>query len=126
MKIRPTLSIVASVLVMGLTSCETTPPAPAPTSRPAAKVGDISNEEAEQPPFVGMTKAQALARYGEPKTRGVTDEGENWVYILNFGEAMGRAFIPFNFKPTPIRTGTLTFGADGKLKKFNWDVPTEG
>jgi len=66
-------------------------------------------DESEKPPFVGMTKAQALARYGEPKQNTLTDKGEQWVYILNYGEVIGKAFIPFNFKVTPIRTGVLTF-----------------
>lgn len=64
----------------------------------APRVGDISNPEAEQHPFIGMTKAQALARCGEAKKHTVTDEGENWIYLLNMGEVIGKAFIPFNFK----------------------------
>jgi hypothetical protein len=90
------------------------------------KIGDISNPEAEIPPFVGMTKAQALARYGRPKKNTITDEGEQWVYILNMGEVIGKAFIPFNFKPTIPRTGVLTFGPDGKVKKFTWDSTKHG
>lgn len=86
------------------------------------RVGDISNPEAEKPPFVGMTKDQALARYGKPKKHTVSDEGEQWVYILNTGEIIGKAFIPFNFKPTVPRTGVLIFGANGKVKKFTWDT----
>ena len=123
-------TIIAVVLAICLTSCQspqssgvsTTAAAPAPTPQ----VGDISNEVAEQQPFVGMTKEQALARYGEPKKHTVTEEGENWIYILNIGEVIGKAFIPFNFKPTMVRTGTLTFGPDGRVKKFVWDVPTAG
>ncbi len=100
---------------------------PTPTPRPRKpRVGDISNPEAERAPFVGMTKAQALARSGEPKKHTVTDEGEQWVYILNTGEVIGKAFIPFNFKPTPVRTGVLTFGPNGKVKKFAWDAETNG
>jgi hypothetical protein len=91
-------------------------------SRDKEKVGDISNPEAEKPPFVGMTQDQALARYGKPKRHTVTEEGEEWVYILNMGEVIGKAFIPFNFKPTPVRTGTLVFAPDGKVKKFKWDT----
>jgi hypothetical protein len=106
-----------------LTSCQTSSTAQA-ASPPT--VGDISNEQAEQPPFVGMSKAQALARYGEPKKHTITDEGENWIYILNMGEVIGKAFIPFNFKPTLARTGVLIFGPDGRVKKFIWDAPTEG
>ncbi len=117
-------TLILAALAACLTSCVTTTP-PSPPARPAP-VGDISNEEAEKPPFIGMSKEQALARYGEPKKHTVSEEGENWIYILNFGEALGKAFIPFNFKPTMIRTGTLIFGPDGRVKKFVWDVPTEG
>ena len=85
------------------------------------RVGDISNPEAERPPHVGMTKEQALARYGKPRRHTTTDEGEQWVYILNTGEMIGKAFIPFNFKPTIARTGVLTFGPDDRVKKFTWD-----
>src|SRR3954454_23796419 len=95
-----------------------------PTNTKRGPIGDISNPEAEIPPFIGMTKAQALARYGEPKKRTITDEGENWIYLLNFGEMIGKALIPFNFKPTIPRTGVLIFGADGRVKKFNWDKET--
>ena len=109
-----------------LTNCQTTSTAPVASTAAPPAVGDISNEQAEQPPFVGMTKAQALARYGEPKKHTITDEGENWIYILNMGEVIGKAFIPFNFKPTIPRTGTLTFGADQKVKKFTWDAATAG
>jgi len=93
-----------------------------PAPRPKPRVGDISNPEAEKPPFVGMTKDQALARYGRPKKRTVTEEGEQWVYVLNMGEIIGKAFIPFNFKPTLPRTGVLIFGPDGTVKKFTWDT----
>ncbi len=116
-----TLSIIiAAVLLAG---CAT---APEPAARPPGKVGDISNPEAEGKPFVGMTKAQALARYGEPKKHTITEEGEQWVYVLNTGEIIGKAFIPFNFKPTIPRTGVLTFGAEGRVTKFNWDAETSG
>jgi hypothetical protein len=42
---------------------------------------------------------------------------------LNLGEVFGKAMIPFNFKPTPIRTSVLIFGPDGRVKKFTWDTP---
>lgn len=73
-----------------------------------------------------MTKAEALALYGEPKKKTMSDEGENWVYLLNMGEVIGKAFIPFNFKPTMVRTGVLIFSPGGRVKKFNWDTPTNG
>lgn len=124
MKIITALLLTTAAVV--LTSCASDAPKPnSPTPAATGTKGDISNEQAENPPFVGMTKAQALARYGDPKTHTITDEGEQWVYILNFGQVMGRAFIPFNFKPTMVRTGVLTFGPDGKVKKFRWDAPTD-
>ena len=95
------------------------------TAKPKS-ADEIREAEENKPPFIGMTKAQALARYGEPRRRTVSDEGEQWVYVLNFGEALGKAFIPYNFKPTEIRTGVLTFGNGNKVKKFTWDAPTNG
>ena len=113
------LLVVALSLTAGASFAK---PTPTPRPRPnQPRVGDISNPEAERPPFVGMTKAQALARYGKPKKHTVTDEGEQWVYVLNMGEVIGKAFIPFNFKPTLVRTGVLIFGADARVKKFTWD-----
>src|SRR6266851_8615803 len=103
-------SIVTAAALLG--GCAAQPPPAAPHG---AKVGDISNPEAEKPPFVGMTKEQALARYGKPKKNTMTDEGEQWVYLLNYGEMIGKAFIPFNFKPTIPRTGVLIFGPDGQV-----------
>jgi len=44
-----------------------------------------------------MTKAQALNRYGQPKKQTVTDEGEQWIYILNYGEVIGESVHPFQF-----------------------------
>jgi hypothetical protein len=116
-----TFCAIAAIALLG--GCATPPVA---THTGAARVGDISNPDAETPPFIGMTKAQALARYGEPKKHTLTDEGEQWVYVLNFGEVLGRAFIPFNFKPTMVRTGVLIFDANGRVKKFNWDKETPG
>jgi hypothetical protein len=129
-----TLSIILAFMIVGLTNSlaqidrkparPAPTPSPTPTKRatPKPKVGDISNPEAETPPFVGMTKDQALQRYGKPKKHTVTEEGEQWVYILNMGEIIGKAFIPFNFKPTIPRTGVLIFGPNGTVKKFTWDT----
>lgn len=118
------LSLLLILSVLALAGCAT--PAPTtPQSKPKPVVGDMSNPEADNPPFIGMTKAQALARYGEPKRRTLTDEGENWVYVLNLGEVIGSAMIPFNFKPTQIRTSVLIFGPDDRVKKFNWDTATD-
>jgi hypothetical protein len=110
------IAIASSVFAMS--------PTPTPTPKKPAHLPSKKVDPSEQPPFVGMTKAQALARYGEPKRHSVTDEGESWIYILNAGEVIGKAFIPFNFHATPVRIGVLVFGANGKLKKFRWDTPT--
>jgi outer membrane protein assembly factor BamE (lipoprotein component of BamABCDE complex) len=114
--------LITVTSAIALSGCATTPPPSAPQSRTKEHAAD----ESDKPPFIGMTKAQVLARYGEPKRRTVTDEGEQWVYILNFGEVMGKALIPFNFKPTQVRTGVIIFRPDGTVKKFNWDTPTDG
>lgn len=117
--------LVAILLAFAASSPAQAPratPKPRASATPKPRVGDISNPEAEQQPFVGMSKEQALARYGKPKKNTVTDEGEQWIYILNMGEIVGKAFIPFNFKPTLARTGVLTFGPNGKVKKFTWDT----
>jgi hypothetical protein len=64
--------LIATALLTGCSSQTSNPRSTA--TPPPAKVGDISNPEAETPPFLGMTKAQALARYGEPKKHTLTDE----------------------------------------------------
>ncbi|HKP45357.1 MAG TPA: outer membrane protein assembly factor BamE [Pyrinomonadaceae bacterium] len=86
-----------------------------------AKPGDPE----DRPPVVGMTKAQVLARYGKPKTQTVTDDGERWTYVLNIGEFVGKHMIPFFFSTQTLRFGVIFFGPDERVKKFNWDTPTE-
>jgi hypothetical protein len=105
-----------------LAGCATQAPRSS-TSRPQQRVAKVDEED--KPPFIGMTKAQAIARYGQPKKQTVTDEGEAWTYVLNMGEFIGKHMIPFYFSETQIRTGVLIFGPDGTVKKFHWDTPTE-
>jgi len=114
--------ILLALLVAVATSAAS--PTPTPTPKKPAHAPSKKVDPSEQPPYVGMTKAQALVRYGEPRKHSVTDEGENWIYVLNEGEVIGKAFIPFNFHATPVRVGVLVFGANGKVKKFRWDTPT--
>jgi hypothetical protein len=111
--------VVSALLVGGLTLQASPTPTPVPRKPPKIKKVD----EEDKPPFIGMTKAQALARYGKPKTQTVTDEGEQWTYILNMGEFIGKHMIPFFVSTQALRTGVLTFGREGKVKKFRWDVP---
>jgi hypothetical protein len=97
--------------------------APTSTSKPQQRTAKVDEED--KPPFIGMTKAEARARYGEPKQQTVTDEGEQWTYVLNMGEFVGKHMIPFFFSTQGIRTGVLIFGPDGRVEKFHWDTPTE-
>jgi hypothetical protein len=121
MKSRILLVLLFAIASSAFAASPTPTPTPKkqPAHAPSKKV-----DPSEQPPFVGMTKAQALARYGEPRKHSVTEEGENWIYVLNEGEVIGKAFIPFNFHATPVRVGVLIFGVNGKVKKFRWDTPT--
>lgn len=121
MKTRSLFPLSAALL---LSACASDPQTTGKTKPRTAD--EVREAEENKPPFVGMTKEQAFARYGEPRQKNVTDEGEIWVYVLNLGEVMGKALIPFNFKPTTIRTGTLTFGPKGRVTKFNWTPPTNG
>jgi len=118
------MRIITLIVIMCLSSA-VIKASPTPTATPGKKHRTSKVDESEKPPFVGMTKAQAIARYGQPKKQTVTDEGENWVYVLNFGEFVGKHMIPFFFSSAQIRTGVLIFGPDGKVKKFNWDAPTK-
>src|SRR5436190_23383194 len=109
-----------SVLLIG---CSSQSSSTAPSSQRSATNKPAKVDEEDKPPFIGMTKAQALARYGEPKTHTITDEGERWTYILNMGEFIGKHMIPFFVSTQGIRTGVLIFGHDGRVKKFTWDTP---
>jgi hypothetical protein len=115
-----TLYLISALLIAGCASSTTSTSAPQTATRKAPK----KVEEEDKPPFIGMTKAQALARYGEPKTRTVTDDGEQWTYWLNFGEVVGKHMIPFFFSTEQVRIGLLTFGPDGRVTKFHWDAPS--
>jgi hypothetical protein len=114
------ITLIVSIALL----CLASPGFPSPTPTPAPRKPAKKVDESEKPPFVGMTKAQAHARYGEPKRQTVTDEGEQWTYVLNMGEFVGKHMIPFFFSTQHLRTGVLIFGPDGKVKKFGWDTPT--
>lgn len=115
------ICVICGLLSFAISSTMIASPTPTPSPRKPAKKVD----ESEKPPFVGMTKAQARARYGEPKKQTVTDEGEQWTYVLNMGEFVGKHMIPFFFSTQQLRTGILIFGPNGKVKKFHWDTQTQ-
>jgi hypothetical protein len=114
-----TLYIMSAVLLAG---CASSAPTGAPRTA-ERKTAPKKIAEEDKAPFIGMTKAEALARYGNPKTRTVTDEGERWTYVLNFGDVLAKHMIPFFFSEEQIRIGVLIFGPDGRVTKFNWDAP---
>ncbi len=60
------------------------------------------------PPYTGMTKATAAARYGQPKTKTATPEGEVWKYSAGGFAGLG------------AKTRTLTFNSRGKVKEYEW------
>lgn len=84
---------------------------------------DDDDHNMNKPPHVGMTKAQVRAAYGDPLSREVTDDGEMWIYRLNLGDAMVAGLNPFDFGGhSRLRAGRITFGTNGRVKKFNWDA----
>jgi len=114
--------VSALLLVMAAMVSASPTPTPAgksPPRRPAARKVD----ESDKSPFIGMTREQAVARYGNPDRRTHTEEGELWTYTLNMGQFIGKHMIPFFFSTQQLRIGILIFGQDGRVKKFRWDTP---
>lgn len=93
---------------------------PASQSEKTKKDGE-DKKDSTKPPFVGMTKTQALHYYGEPDSIGHRNGEELWTYVLNRAESFGKSFIPFDFK-NHLRYRLLTFKGD-KVTKFRWDPP---
>ena len=98
---------------------------PAPGKSPPRKPAAKELDESDKPPLVGMTKAQALARYGKPKQKTSTEQGEQSTHYLNMGEFIGKHMIPFFVSTQGLRTGVLIFGENGRVKKFRWDTPED-
>jgi hypothetical protein len=98
-------------------------PAPAgksPPRRPSARKVD----ESDKAPFYRYDESTGvLARYGNPNHKTSTEQGETWMYILNMGQFVGKHMIPFFFSTQTLRTDTLAFGQDGRVKTFRWDTP---
>jgi outer membrane protein assembly factor BamE (lipoprotein component of BamABCDE complex) len=70
-----------------------------------------------------MTKDEVLNRYGEPTNMNTSSRGETWFYVFNNFDA--RSLIPYYgqyHEATKRRhSGTVIFGADGRVKDFNWN-----
>lgn len=110
---------LALVLVLALAGCAgTRRRAGAREARPA----EAERARFAQAPFAGMTKAEALARYGEPRRRILTEGGERWYYYLNAGEVLRKTLNPLVLTPPRYRRGVLLFGADGRVRRFAWEA----
>jgi outer membrane protein assembly factor BamE (lipoprotein component of BamABCDE complex) len=108
--------MIAAVLLAG---CATT------TTQQITKQARQQSNESDTAPVTGMTKDQVLSRCGEPEKKTVTNEGEQWLYVLNMGEFIEKRMIPSLYSDTQVRTATIMFGPDGHVKKFNWDTPDQ-
>ena len=107
------------ILALALASCASAPRSAA--SRSAQSRMDDGHRY-EKAPFAGMTKTLAWARYGKPRKRVQTEEGERWYYILNASEVARKTLNPLVLAPPHYRTGILVFGANDKLKRFAWEA----
>jgi outer membrane protein assembly factor BamE (lipoprotein component of BamABCDE complex) len=94
------------------------------TSHQKKNDDDDVDHDMASPPHVGMTKAQVLAKYGQPHERQVTDYGENWSYVLNAAAVGLSGLNPFGSGATEIRIGVLIFGKDGRVTSFTWPGKT--
>ena len=108
--------MIAAVLLAG---CATT------TTQQITKQARQQSDESDTAPVTGMTKDQVLSRCGEPEKKTLTDEGEQWLYVLNMGEFIDKHMIPFLYSDRQVRTATIIFGSDDRVKKFNWDTPNQ-
>lgn len=89
----------------------------------SAQAQDMTISPSKKPPFLGMTKAQALARYGEPWHHAAVPQGEQWFYHLKFAEVYGRAFVPFWYSSENVNLGVITFGPKGTVTRYAWNHP---
>lgn len=74
----------------------------------------------QPPPKRGMTMAQVLARYGEPRYRARLDGAPIWYYRIKFNQVYGRELVPFEFSSENVYTGEIVFGPNGKITRYNW------
>ena len=67
-----------------------------------------------------MTKDEVTAYYGAPYHRVVSGPDEQWYYKLKYSEVYGRAMVPFEVDSDNVTLGSITFGADGRVKRYDW------
>jgi outer membrane protein assembly factor BamE (lipoprotein component of BamABCDE complex) len=95
------------------------------TTQQITKQARQQSDQSNTAPVTGMTKDDILSRCGEPEKKMVTNEGEQWLYVLNMGEFIDKHMIPSLYSDTQVRTATIIFGSDSRVKKFNWDTPNQ-
>ena len=115
------LALLLACVLVGLTLPACSSNDQSAQARAAAQARD---DESDRPPYVGMSKEEALQRYGRPKSIVLTDMGERWTYFLNEGEVYGKSLIPFYIPPRP-RLGFLFFSEKGRVREFHWDEVNE-
>lgn len=115
-------TVLAIIMALTLASCAASRRADAPS---ASQTRADDGHRFEKPPVVGMTRAQALARYGKPRRRVLTEQGERWYYVLNRSEVVGKTLNPLSLTIPKYRVGVLLFGSNAKVKRFAWEPKKE-
>ena len=120
--------LIAFTTAFILTACDPGSTSPAPNPAPAKSKPSPQKEDGSRPPRMGMSKEEVRARYGRPVHVSTSSRGEAWSYV--FGAFDGTAFIPF-YGPVhnavrERRGGVIIFGANGRVKDFNWNVSDPG
>lgn len=111
-----------------LTACNPGTTSPAPKPAPAKSNPAPQKEDGSRPPRMGMTKEEVRARYGRPTNVSSSSRGEMWHYM--FDAVKGEDFIPFygaiHSHLRQRRAGLVIFGADGRVKDYQWNVADPG
>lgn len=91
--------------------------------RNTASLDNINSHEQAQAAFpVGATKADVLAKHGEPLARTQFNESENWMYRIT-RDKIGPAFFLFGARSGgEFKQVVATFGPDGLLKSIQYNA----
>ena len=120
--------ITALIAAFLITACDPGTSSHSPKPAPAKGKPSPQKEDGSNPPRMGMSKEEVRARYGRPVNVSMSSRGEAWSYVFNAFD--GTAFIPF-YGPVhdavrQRRGGVIFFGANGRVKDFNWNVSDPG
>lgn len=113
MKASRLLSIAAStaLLCQCASSDSSAPAASAPTAASAPAAASSGEEDTTLTP--GMTKAQVLAKWGEPSTKKTTAQGEVWRYA----NQNWKRHVPYYGTFAHVEEQFVLFGANGLMIK---------